>query len=191
MTSCKLQVARGVCRRGLLFLSLVTCCLSLVSCGFHLRGAVELPPQMERTQLAGIDARSALAEEIVAVLEGAGAQVVAADATAVLQIGDERETRRLLSVGSSGRASEYEVAYQFSFELRVPVTATDAAGEERIVHQVRVARQTVNLSRDYTFDPNNVLSMGDVEAVLVREMRSFAVRQMLLRLRAGLQQTQP
>ena len=162
-----------------------------MSCGFHLRGAVTLPPQMERTQLVGIDARSALAEEIVTVLEGAGAQVVAADATAVLQIGDERETRRLLSVGSSGRASEYEVAYQFSFELRVPVTARDAAGKESIVHQVRVARQTVNLSRDYTFDPNNVLSMGDVEAVLVREMRSYAVRQMLLRLRAGLQPTKP
>ena len=159
----------------------------LTSCGFHLRGAITLPPQMERTQLAGIDARSALAEEIVAVLEGAGAQVVTADATALLRISDERETRRLLSVGSSGRASEYEVSYQFSFELSVPVTTTDPAGRESIVHQVRVTPQTVSLSRDYTFDPDSVLGMGDVEAVLVREMRAFAVRQMLLRLRAGLQ----
>lgn len=178
-----LQAASGVCRRGLLLLLLVTSALSLAACGFHLRVAITLPPQMERTQLVGIDSRGALAEEITAALENAGARVVAGDATAQLHISGEREARRLLSVGSTGRASEYELTYQFSFELRAP--AVDASG--KAVTAVLLPVQTVSLNRDYAFDPDNVLGKGEEEALLLREMRAFAVRQMLLRLRAGLQ----
>ncbi|MEW6647708.1 MAG: LPS assembly lipoprotein LptE [Pseudomonadota bacterium] len=157
----------------------------LTSCGFHLRGAVELPPQLARTQLAGVDARSELADEITAALEGAGAQVVTADATAQLHISGERENRRLLSVGRTGRASEYEVTYQFSFELREPVVSQDREGKEKVRYRVLVPRQSVSLSRDYSFDRNNVLGKGEEEDLLVREMRAFAVRQMLLRLEAA------
>lgn len=183
MTDSRRQATSGVCRRGLLFLSLVVCSLSLAACGFHLRGAITLPSQMERTQLLGVDARSALAEEITVALENAGARVVAGDATAQLHISGEREARRLLSVGSTGRASEYELTYQFSFELRVP--AVDDTGKG--TSEVLLAQQTVSLNRDYAFDPDNVLGKGEEEALLLREMRAFAVRQMLLRLRAGLQ----
>jgi LPS-assembly lipoprotein len=164
--------------------------LLLTSCGFHLRGAVTLPPQMERTQLLGVDARDPLAEEITAALEDAGVRVVAGDATAQLIVSGERQARRLLSVGSTGRASEYEISYQFSFELRAPAAeATDAGAKPAAV--VLVPQQGVSLDRDYSFDPDNVLGKGDEEALLVREMRSFAVRQMLVRLRAGLQQAKP
>jgi LPS-assembly lipoprotein len=163
--------------------------LLLTSCGFHLRGAVTLPPQMERTQLLGVDARSALAAEITAALEDAGVRVVAGDATAQLVISGERQARRLLSVGSTGRASEYEITYQFSFELRAPAEATAAGGKPAVV--VLVPQQSISLNRDYSFDPDNVLGKGDEEALLVREMRSFAVRQMLVRLRAGLPQAKP
>ncbi|WP_172600369.1 LPS assembly lipoprotein LptE [Sulfurivermis fontis] len=159
----------------------------LTSCGFHLRGAVELPPQLARTQLVGVDARSELADEITAALEGAGAQVVTADATAQLHVSGERENRRLLSVGRTGRASEYEVTYQFSFELRAPVVSQDRDGQAKVHYRVLVPRQSVSLSRDYSFDRNNVLGKGEEEDLLIREMRAFAVRQMLLRLRAGLQ----
>ncbi len=172
-----------------LCLYLCSCIFALLlsACGFHLRGAVTLPPQMERTQLVGIEPRGALAEEITAALENAGARVVAGDAAAQLHISGEREARRLLSVGSTGRASEYELTYQFSFELRIP--EVDETG--KAVTTVLVPQQTVSLNRDYAFDPNSVLGMGEEEALLVREMRAFAVRQMLVRLRAGLQQTKP
>ncbi|GAB4289231.1 MAG: hypothetical protein Kow0096_02000 [Thiohalomonadaceae bacterium] len=163
----------------------------LTSCGFHLRGAVALPPQLARTQLVGIDARSELAAEITAALEGAGAQVVTTDATAQLHISGERENRRLLSVGRTGRASEYEVTYQFSFELREPVVVQDTGGKEKVRYRVLVPQQTISLNRDYTFDPDSVLGKGEEENLLVREMRAFALRQMLVRLRAGLQQTTP
>lgn len=182
----KMHEQRDKLTQGLRPVYLVSCLLYLAllsACGFHLRGAVTLPLQMERTQLLGVDARSALAEEIAAALEDAGARVVASDATAQLIISGEREARRLLSVGSTGRASEYELSYQFSFELRAP--PTDDAG--KVSHVVLLPQQTVSLNRDYAFDPANVLGKGEEEALLLREMRTFAVRQMLLRLRAGLQ----
>lgn len=175
--------------RAFFILSLVACYLLLTSCGFRLRGAVTLPPQLERTELAGIDPRSALGDEIRAVLEGAGARIVMGDATALLHVGDEGEARRVLTVGgSTGQASEYEIIYQFSFELRAPL-ALDAA--EDAEPAILVPRQTVSVSRDYAFDPTNVVAKAEEEAMLVREMRTFAVRQMVLRLRAGLQSAKP
>lgn len=190
MTTRGLHVAsntllRFIAGREFLFLSLVAGHLLLTSCGFHLRGAIELPPQLARTQLVGINERSELADEMTAALDGAGAQVVTTDATAQLHVSGERQNRRLLSVGRTGRASEYEVTYQFSFELRVPVVSKDKDGKDKVHYRVLVPRQSVSLSRDYSFDRNNVLGKGEEEDLLVREMRAFAVRQMLLRLEAA------
>lgn len=145
----------------------------LAGCGFHLRGAVQLPESMERTYLQGVPPDSALAAEIAAVLESSGGEVVhrLADATAILQLGREGTDRRIASVDSSGKAREYALRYTLPFTLLNP------AGE------VVLERRTVQTTRSYNFDLANVLGAGAEEAVLVREMRGFAVRQMLRQVR--------
>ena len=55
----------------------------------------------------------------------------------------------------------------------------------------RVVQQSINLRRQYRFDPNLTLSKADEEARLVREMRQDAVRQMLRRLKAGIENPVP
>lgn len=189
MTSGTWPVASGNRRRSpvrvVAFLSLVACYLSLVSCGFHLRGAVQLPAAMARTQLTGTPARSALADDITAALELAGVQVVQDDAGAVLDITQEQSGRRLLSVDNLGRASEYELSYRLGYELRAP-TPIDAAANPKLKPKVWVPAQVVTVTRDFVFDPNNVLSSGDEETQIRSEMRRSAVRQMLVRLQAQL-----
>lgn len=183
--------------RGIVAL-IVLATLLLGGCGFHLRGAAEVPPQLARTQLLGTSARGPLAEEIAFVLDNAGAQLVQGDATSLLRITEDRFERRLLSVGSTGRATEYEITYRLGFTLSVPFmleqdaqmpqsTDEQAQRKDRTpLYKVMVPGQTIVLQRDYSFDPSRVLGKAEEEEMLMRELRAQAVRQMLLRLQAGL-----
>jgi len=154
-------------------LLLVTCNLSLLSCGFHLRSAVELPPAMARTLIAGAE-NSPLYYELESALLAAGGEVVESveEASAILTIHTERFGRRVLSVDTAGRASEYEISLFIDYGLSTP------EGEPL------AQRDTVTLLRDYRFDPDNVLASGSQEAALQNEMRRYAVRQILRRLQS-------
>lgn len=151
-------------------------CLSFLvtGCGFHLRGAVELPPVMERTYIAGAE-NQPLYYELKSALLSAGGQVVKTPeaATAVLIIHDEYYGRRVLSVDRFGRASEYELTLRVVFSLNA-VDGSSLAGREEVA-----------LVRDYRFDPDNVLSAGKQEEILQEEMRQHAVRRILSRLQIG------
>jgi len=161
--------------RTFFLLLLVTCNLSLTSCGFHLRGAVELPPGMEAVALQGIAANTPLAAEIRFALEGGGGALVesVAAARSVLVIEGERFDRRVATVDSGGRVSAYELTYRLTFQLRSP------EGEPL------VEQQTVTVVREYLHDADNVLGGGREEEALRREMRRFAVRRMVQRLQSG------
>lgn len=159
---------------------LVTCYLSLLSCGFHLRGAVELPSAMERTYIVGAG-DSSLYYELESALLAAGAQVVKTPeaATAILTIHGEDYRRRVLSVDTAGRASEYELRLHIVYSLREP----DG--------KMLAMRDEVVQLRDYRFDPDNVLASGGQEEILQSEMRRSAVRQLLRRLQSRIRKTEP
>lgn len=161
--------------RGALVLLLfpLTISLLLSGCGFHLRGAVELPAVMERTYVAG-GAGSDLYYELENALLAAGAEVVdsADSATGVLTLQRQRIDRRVLSVDTQGRAAEYELALQVAFSLR------DSAGK------LIADNERVSIVRDYSFDPDNVLSKSDEEEALRKEMYRLAVAQMMRRVQS-------
>lgn len=110
-----------------------------------------------------------------------GGQVVESSqqASSVLVITRDASQRRVLSVDSSGQANEYELDYTLGFRL------DDPEGSNLVVPQ------SINLRRQYLYDPNQTLAKADEEARLVREMREDAVRQMLYRLKAGLDNPVP
>lgn len=148
--------------------------LAVSACGFHLRGAVVLPEAMQVTTIQGVGTWSEIATEIRDVLQAAGARVLPepTDETSRLVVLDEEFDRRVLSVGSAGKVAEYELFYRLSYSL----LGSDGA--------VLVPEQSVSMTRDYQFDPNNVLSSEQEENELKREMRQLAVRQMLRRVQA-------
>ena len=160
--------------RGLL-LTLLS--LSLIACGFHLRGPVELPAALKETRIAGIAEFAPLSLELKKVLTNAGAKVLPASAKSslsIITIRNEQYERRVLSVDSQGRAAEYGLIYSFSFEV-----SGDAG-------KILVASQKIELTRDYRFDPNNVLAKDTEEAKIRTEMIGFGVRQLIRRVNATL-----
>lgn len=143
--------------------------LSLSGCGFHLRGTVDYPPAMKTTYIEG-SLTSVMVRDLRLSLEASGARVVnSADAAgATLHILSETFDRRVLSVQSNAQVSEYELIY------RVQYSVTRADGAQLL------APQDIQVSRDYRYDPNQVLGSTSEESLLREEMQRDAA-QLILR----------
>lgn len=156
----------------LLCLYLVACILSLASCGFHLRGSVSLPPELAITQVRG--GSGPVVEDLRHALEASGAELTedAEAATAVIEILRNSTERRVLSVNSAGKVQEYELHGVLQFRVQ------GADGRELL------PAQQVQVTRDFLFDPDDVLGKSSEEQLARREMQRDLVNLMMLRLQA-------
>jgi LPS-assembly lipoprotein len=160
----------GLLTAGVAVLSLLT------ACGFHLRGGVELPPVLEDAYVDSKDRYGSLSNELRLELQAAGAQVVddRKDATGILKLTSPRSQQRVLSVGSAGRATEYELFEEVTFALEKP------DGE------VLLAPQTVRMTRDMVFDDTQLLGKVSEAEVLRRQMHRDMARQILTRIEVAM-----
>ncbi len=160
----------GVFRTLVLLLMVVTA----GGCGYQLRGAVSLPPELDGIHVAG---PRDIGAALTLLLDSGGIQVQSSrdSASAVLRLRDELFDRRVLSVdASTGKEREFELAYRVAFEL------IGADGEELL------PMQTVSLVRDYVFDANAVLGESREQEVLHAEMRRDAATRIVRRITASL-----
>ena len=154
--------------------------LGMSSCGYHLRGAYQLPPPMAVTVIKSNNMKGELARSLKRGLETSGIFVVD-DAVykqpaAVLRILDEKHNKRVLSVDINGRVREYALHYELAMELSGP-------------QDLLIPRQMLELTRDFTFNPEDVLGKSDEEAELLRDMQHDMVRLIMLRLQAATQKS--
>lgn len=147
--------------------------LTLVGCGFHLRGhnlnQAEFPFRSIFIKSAGETAfinelRNAL-ELYKLVLPTDSSQ---ADIT--LQIVSERSSKQILSISSAGRVQEYELRYVVSLR------ADDGKGREWL------PASELSVYRTMTYDDAQALAKEQEELMLYRDMRADAVQQILRRL---------
>ena len=165
------MIATGGMFRNLV-LALVV--MTVGGCGYQLRGSVSLPPGLDAVRVAGpLEISNALTR----LLDGGGIHVRSARGStgALLQLGDERFNRRVLSVDpDTGKESEFELAYSVTFRV------TGGDGEELMPEQM------VSLLRDYVADADAVLGKGREEGVLHAEMRRDAAGQIVRRVATAL-----
>jgi len=154
--------------KKILLLALV---LLLGACGFQLRGAAQLPFKSLYVESGG----SVLGVDLQRALRyGSNVQIVntPGEAQAVLQVLGESREKRILSIGSNGRVSEYVLFYRLSFRLH------DGKGKELL------PAQPLELKRDISFNDAQVLAKEQEEAMLYRDMQGDAVQQVIRRLNA-------
>jgi len=162
-----------------LFPTAIALLLALLSaCGFHLRGDIELPPALQETYLESKNPYTGMARALRVELEAAGGRVVESGehASAVLHIVREISENRILSVGSTGKASEYELFNEVVFSL------SDAEGK------VLIKPQTVRITRDLVFDETELLGKLSEAEGIHKQMRRNLARQIIIRIGAGLHQ---
>ena len=160
---------------NVLRLLMVSTLLLLAGCGFHLRGNIDLPADLQRMYVDGTSKYSGLGLELRRSLRANGVELVDKPGASqvTLKISAANYKRRLLSVsGTSGKTAEYELKYSLSISLQ------DRDGK------VLLAPQTLRQRRDYTYDRDNVLGKGNEEARFRVEMERDLVRQILRRLQS-------
>jgi LPS-assembly lipoprotein len=147
----------------ILFLSLLT------ACGFHLRGSITLPDELKNLYLFGESA--ALKTEIEQILRSSKGKIAASpnEAGVVIKVMKEDLRRRILSIGSTGKSSEFELNYYLRFQIydKQEVALMD--------------EQTIELSREYFNDQTAVLAKEGEEAIIRKEMYKQVARMLIAR----------
>jgi LPS-assembly lipoprotein len=147
--------------------------MTLSACGFQLRGQASIPFETMRVETPAF---SAFANDLErAIRSGSKTRIVDSrdQAEAVVHILGESQEKHILSLSSGGRVREFELRYRVAYRL------TDRAGTDL------VSPGEIVLRRDMTYDDTLVLAKESEEALLFRDMRTDAVRQLLRRLSAA------
>ena len=146
--------------------------LGLAGCGFQLRGAAQVP--FETLYVPGASAGMAL--DLKRNLEaGTRARVVndPQAAQALIQFIEEAREREILSLTGTGRVREFQLRYRVRWRLH------DGKGGEY------VPQNTIQLTRDVTFNDTEILAKEQEEQLLYRDMQADMVQQIIRRLAAA------
>jgi LPS-assembly lipoprotein len=147
----------------------------LGACGFHLRGSAPLPAEMSVTYIQGTIEFDPLYETFRTSLEGRGARVTQdrGEATAVLNILENKTDTDVQTVDLSGKALEYRLSQNIHFE----VTAADG--------RLLVDRQSVTQSRVVKFNVNSLLGSEREGEAIRAELARDVVNLAMLRITAA------
>ncbi len=144
--------------------------LLLAACGFHLRGDTRMP--FVTLYIDAANPNSPLINELRRNLEASHIQLVATaeQAEVVLNIASDLAEKQILSLGGSGRVSEFQLRY------RVSLRAYDREQREWL------PADELQLSRDFSYDDAQILAKEAEEALLYQSMRSDMAQQIIRRL---------
>ena len=143
--------------RQVLFL---VCAALLAACGFHPRAQLELPASVGPISVQTSDPYSPLGLELATALDRAGAVAPAEGApSSALKITGEAWSTAPLSVDQFARVREYITRYKVDFVL------TDAEGK------LLIEPQSIELSREYTYDINASAGSPAEQELIQRELR--------------------
>jgi LPS-assembly lipoprotein len=145
----------------------------LAACGFQLRGTATLPFD---TLYMPSSAGGGIALDLKRNIQSGTHSTVVDDpkkAAAVLEFTQEVRQKIILSLAATGRVSEYRLLYRVGFRVH------DGKGGEFL------PVNTVQLTRDITFNDSDVLAKETEEALLYRDMQFDMVQQIMRRLAAS------
>lgn len=140
--------------------------LLLSGCGFHMRGAPDLPFKSIYLDLPDT---SPLYTELSRNLRAGGTVVATTpkDAEAVLTVLADQREKKILTLNTFGRVREYALYQNFRFTVKDSNNAT------------LVPPTDISLKREITYNEQQELSKQAEETLLYREMQSDIVQRIL------------
>lgn len=158
---------------------LVFICLLLLigSCGFKLRGQIELPPQFDVIYIDEDSKLSSISPALKSLLKQN--KITIADkiesAKVIISVEGESYLRRILTVSSGGNVEEFELTYSVKYSVRQKLAESSTL-------KTLLKSVSVNLKRDLRFDENAVLAKATEENELKEDMLRAASEQIIRRL---------
>lgn len=147
------------------------------ACGYHMRGAYDLPKSMKNVYIQG--GSSILREQFSAMLKSSSGQLVDTPekAEVILNIYKDGVERRVLSLSERGRSNDIELAGHIEYDLR------DAR------NNIVVPKEPVDFRKEYFNDQQDVMAKDNEETVIRKEMYQQVVRTIINRGRAAFETT--
>ena len=153
--------------RAVFFITLI---VSLIGCGFHMRGVTDVAFSnifiQGNTLVISKNLNKSLNTNGVKVLNNA------ANAELLLEMVGEESEKRILSLAGGGTVNEFELFYRVHYRTK----AADAATWSPV--------QTVEARRDFTYSDANLLAKQDEEKRLNENMHSDVISGIMRRLAA-------
>ncbi len=143
------------------YLVLFCLVLSISACGFHPRGPVPLAPPLHNLYLKTAAPYGRLAQHLRELLKISGVHLTTSpsDATTVLTILSEVESRQLLSVSTTQQTRQYNLILSVTFQVESPRG------------QILVAPQVVHEVRAFTVESSQILADSNEANKSYRIMR--------------------
>ena len=157
---------------------LMALCL-LAGCGFHLRRASELPPQLHSLYITGAGSTS-LIRSLRRNLTSDSTTIVDDPtlASAILDINRAAGSSALLAVSSAGLPIEYRVTYTVQFSLMVG-------------NAVLIEHQTIALTRTYNYNIQDAIGNEEQEQALYNGMQTDIAQLIVFRIQAAAKNAMP
>jgi LPS-assembly lipoprotein len=163
--------------------SRLTCCLLcllvLSACGFRLAGSRPLPDELATVYIDLVTPYSVAEPPVETALQRLlrrrGAQVVgnAGEAVTTIRLSDLREEREVLSLGSDGKALEYQLITRINYAVLRDEQALMPPGSLRV-------------TRDFSFNAQQVLAKEAEEERLRTFIQGELAELLMLRIEAAL-----
>jgi len=145
-------------------------CLVLTACGFQLRGISNLSFKTLSVQ----GPKLSIHRDLIRAINNNNIQIVekVEDADLILEMLNETNEKRILSLSGTGVVREYELYYQVNFRTR--------EANNPLWDKV----QTVKMRRDFSYNDQLLLGKAEEEVRLNTDMRNDAVHEIIRRLSA-------
>jgi LPS-assembly lipoprotein len=142
---------------------------ALGGCGFRLAGSEHLPAVLAKPYLSVKDPYTDFSREFERELKSSGAllQEGRQDATATIEVTKDFVEQRTLAVSARNIPTDYELRYTVTFDVKGPDNDI-------------LPPQTITLSRDYSFEENELLAK-EHEADILRDQMARDLATMAMR----------
>ena len=142
------------------------------ACGWHLRGAVSLPRQLERPMVTGVDETQELIPLVEQRLVEAGGVPVsdAASASLTIELQTVEYRRQTIAVDQEGRPLTYQLIYRLGYRYYQPDLVDKAKSGQ------------VTASINYQYDSNQVLSKSAEEVRVKKQLQDDLALRLLQQL---------
>lgn len=160
---------------------IATAMSALTACGFHMRGEVKLPADMQRVHVQIADPYSPLKRNVEAALTRSGAVVEANPGAGIAEIVISAVSLApvVRSVGANAYVNEFSMIYHV--EIRVE------GGDGKTL----LPNEVIEHSRTYTFDQSQAIGSNAEQDEIKQEMERDMVQAVMRKVEAAEHHLQP
>lgn len=150
--------------------ALLAMTILLISCGFHLRGAQEMPMHLKTMAVMPDKQYTSLQKEVRRALKFSGVNIVSSPTGVyTLYLDKDYLSRSVMIIGTDGQTKQEQLIYTLIYHVTPP-------GKDPL------PQQTIQVQRILNVDYNRTLGQSLEEDTLIAEMHAELTAQLLRRL---------